>query len=95
MTQITHTTRIGNREYRVEGWENSCWYVISQPINKKSGKAWQAYKYLGRFNDHAGAVAKFNEVTGAKDELDMLVWEPCPVDPDASKADAEIIARRR
>lgn len=27
-------------------------------------------------------------------ELDLGEWEPCPEDPDASKADAAIIARR-
>lgn len=103
MTIIEQVKQIGNREYRIEQFETvdtraTRWEVVSQPINAKTGKGWQATKRHTKFLKTAEEALKvFYELVGEDDgfDLDLGEWEPHPEDPDASKIDAELIRNRR
>lgn len=87
MTTIEQIAHLGNREYRVESFETVDtrvlrWQVVSQPINKKTGKGWQAIKRHTTFlKTSSEAFTEFNKLVG---------WDQ---DPDASRADAAILRR--
>lgn len=61
----TKIERIGNREFRlIQDFDANVHSVVSQPINAKTGKAWQATTYILRSRDCKNglhALAVFNK----------------------------------
>ncbi len=69
MSNTTKIERVGNREFRlIQNFSDNRHYVVSQPINAKTGKAWQATSYIIHPRDCKNglqALAVFNRAIAA------------------------------